>query len=71
MSCLNMLFVFTFVFYIGPGAFTLIYVFIHYFTDVIMRYKVWHLDVEGTLTTLVRSCSLLDGSLSPIWCAVL
>ena len=43
-------------------CFYLIFVFILSFMDCAMLVMVWHLRVEGTITTLVRKCSLLDGS---------
>ena len=61
LSCIYLLFVSPFVFYIGMDAFTLISFFITSFGELVMLAMVCHLLVEGTMTTLVRNCSLPGG----------
>ena len=57
MSSLFLLFVLTFVFCIGLSVFTL---FVSSFMECTMLVMVWHLPVEGAMTTLIRKCSILD-----------
>ena len=60
VSCV--LFVSTFVFYIGLGGFALIFVIIHSFGTVLCQLWDDIARVECIMATLVRECSLLDGS---------